>query len=136
MNYKNISYNISSTKASQVRMKPYSNDLRQKIVDTYLKEQGSIREIAKRFQVSSSFVQKLIKNYHQTGTVDPKPHRGGKSPKLNSQQIDLVRELIEQHSNATLQELCDLLENQTGVRISRTTMSRITKLIRIDTPHG
>jgi transposase len=108
-------------------MKPYSQDLRQKIIDTYLEDHESIREIAKRFQVSSSFVQKLLKNYHQTGNINPKPHRGGKSPKLNLQQIDLVNKLIKQHQDATLQELCDMLENQTGVRISRPTMSRITK---------
>jgi transposase len=110
-------------------MKPYSQDLRQKIIDTHLEDQESIREIAKRFQVSSSFVQKLLKNYHQTGKVDPKPRRGGKSPKLNLQQINVVKKLTKQHQDATLQELCDMLENQTGVRISRPTMSRITKKI-------
>lgn len=113
-------------------MKPYSRDLRQKIVDTYLEEQKSIKKVAKRFKVSPSFVQKLIKNYRQTGILEPKRHRGGKSPKLNSQQIKLVSELMEQHSNATLLELCNMLESQTGVKISRSTMSRITKQIRLN----
>ena len=111
-------------------MKPYSQDLRQKIVDTYLKKQESIREIAQRFQVSPGFVYKLLKNYRRTGTIAPKPHSGGKPSKLNSQQIDLVRELMEQHQLATLQELCNLLENRTGIKISRSTMSRISKQIR------
>jgi transposase len=110
-------------------MKPYSQDLRQKIVDTYFKEQESIRAIAKRFQVSSGFVQKLLKQYRQTGTVNPKPHRGGKPFKLNSSQIHLVQKLIQQHGDVTLQELCDMLDNQAGVRISRSTMSRITRQI-------
>ena len=111
-------------------MKPYSQDLRQKIVDTYLQEGESIREVAKRFQVSSGFVYRLLKNYRQTGTVKPKAHKGGKSAKLNSQQIDLVQELMEQRRDATLQELCNLLENRTGIKISRSTMSRISKQIR------
>ena len=111
-------------------MKPYSRDLRQKIVDTYLEGEESVRQIAKRFQVSPSFVQKLIQKYRQTGTVDSEPHRGGKPPKLNPEQMDLVKELIEQHSDATLQELCNILEDQSGIKISRSTMSRIAKKLR------
>ena len=111
-------------------MKPYSQDLRQKIVDTHINKQESIREIARRFQVSPGFVHKLVKNYRQTGNVAPKPHRGGKPCKLNSQQVDLVRELMEHYRDATLQELCDLLEARTGIKVSRSTMSRISKQIR------
>ena len=37
-------------------MKPYSTDLRQKIVDAYKKGEGSLRAIAKRFSVSLHFV--------------------------------------------------------------------------------
>ena len=113
-------------------MKPYSRELREKIVNTYLQREESVRQIAKRFQVSASFVQKLIKKYRQTGTVDSEPHRGGKPPKLNPEQIDLVKELIEQHSDATLQELCNMLESQSGIRISRSTMSRITQKLRLN----
>ena len=92
-----------------------------------MKRQGSIRQIAKRFKVSRSFVQKLLKRYQQTGTVDPKPHRGGRSPKFNSEQIDLVAELVKQNNNATLQELCNIVENRTGVKVSHSTMSRIAR---------
>ena len=111
-------------------MKPYSEDLRQKIISTYLEEQESVRQIARRFKVSKSFVQKLIKRYRETGIVAPKAHRGGNQPKLNSQQINLVAELVEQNSNATLQELCNMLESQTGVKISRSTMSRIVQKLK------
>lgn len=112
-------------------MKPYSQDLRQKIIETRLKNKESIREIAKRFQVSPSFVQKLVKNYHQTGNLDLKPRGRSKSSKLNLQQINVVKKLINQHQDATLQELCNMLEKQTGVRISRSTMSRTIKKIRL-----
>ena len=37
-------------------MKPYSDDLRQKVVDAYQQEEGSQRELAKRFSVSLSFM--------------------------------------------------------------------------------
>ncbi|MBE9169734.1 transposase [Pleurocapsales cyanobacterium LEGE 06147] len=111
-------------------MKPYSKDLRQKIIDTYLEGQESIRQIAQRFKVSKSFVQKLLKQYRQTKIVAPKPRRGGQLPKLNSKQISLVAELVEQNNDATLQELCNMLENQIGVRVSRSTMSRIVRKLK------
>lgn len=60
-----------------VEMKAYSNDLRQKIVEAYLKGEGSIRQVAKRFSVSKSFVEKLLKRYRQTGQLEALP-RGGK----------------------------------------------------------
>ena len=108
-------------------MKPYSKNLRQRIINTYLEGQESIRQIAQRFQVSKSFVQKLLKQYRETGTVSPKAPRGGKQPKLNSQQISLIAKLVEQNNEATLQELCDMLQSQTGVKVSLSTMSRIVR---------
>lgn len=110
-------------------MKPYSKDLRQKILSTHLEGQESIRQIAQRFQVSKSFVQKLLKQYRETGKIAPKAHRGGISSKLNSSQINLVAELVKQNNEATLQELCDLLESETGVKVSRSTMSRIIRIL-------
>jgi transposase len=48
-------------------------------------------------------------------------------PKLQGEQlIDLV-EIIETHNDATLEELCDLLEQKVQVRVSRATMGRITQ---------
>ena len=111
-------------------MKPYSKNLRQKIIDTYLEEPGSIRQIAQRFKVSKSFVQKILKQYRETGTVAPLAHRGGKSPKLNSKQINLVAELVKQNNKVTLQQLCNMLESKTGVKVSRSTMSRIVRQLK------
>jgi transposase len=35
--------------------------------------------------------------------------------------------LIESNNDATLEELCDLLEEKIGIRVSRATMGRITQ---------
>jgi transposase len=42
-------------------MKAYSLDLRQKVIDAYNRKQGSQRQLAKRFSVSLSFIQDLLK---------------------------------------------------------------------------
>ena len=106
-------------------MKAYSNDFRQKIVETNRRNLESIQQTATRFHVSYSFVWKLIKGYEQTGLVNPKPHGGGARPKLNSSQLIVVGQLLEQKNDATLEELVIQLEEKIGVRVSRATMGRV-----------
>src|SRR4028119_1191102 len=112
-------------------MKTYSNDLRQKIVETNRKDMESIRQTAKRFHVSYSFAWKLIKGYEQTGLISPKPHGGGAKPKLKGEQLGVVAELIEQKNDATLEELVIQLEKKIGVRVSRATMGRVVVKLKM-----
>lgn len=112
-------------------MKAYSPDLRQKIVEAYLKKEGSIRQVAKRFSVSRSFVEKLLKQYRATGKIEALPHSGGRSAKLNSSQEAVVAQLVEEDNDATLMELCDRLEEKVQVRVSRATMGRIVQKLNL-----
>jgi transposase len=108
-------------------MKPYSTEFRQKIIEVHEKENISIRSLAQRFCVAKSFIQKLLKQYKETGDIHPHLQGGSPEPKLKGEQlIDLV-EIIENHNDATLEELCDLLEHKIQVRVSRATMGRITQ---------
>ena len=58
-------------------MTPYSEDLRQRIVDTASRGDGTLRQIAQRFLVSISFVTRLLQLHRATGSVQPRPHGGG-----------------------------------------------------------
>ncbi len=108
-------------------MKPHSIEFRQKIIEVHEKENISIRQLAQRFCVAKSFIQKLLKQYKETGDIRPQPQGGIPETKLNQEQlIDLV-EIIEAHNDATLEELCDLLEEKVQVRVSRATMGRLTQ---------
>lgn len=115
-------------------MKAYSNDLRQKIVRAYENQEGSYRQLAKRFSVSLGFVQNLMKRYRATGQVDPLPHRGGSAPKLTPDQMELVAELIAKDPQATLAQLCDRLEQIIQIRLSQATMSRIRNRLKLNQP--
>ena len=112
-------------------MKAYSNDLRQKIVETNSRERESIQETAEGFHVSYSFTWKLIKGYEQTGLVSPKPHGGGAKSKLKGEQLGVVAELIEQKNDATLEELIIQLEEKIGIRVSRATMGRVVVKLKM-----
>ncbi len=108
-------------------MKPYSIDFREKIIEVWKKENLSIRSLAKRFGVAKSFIQKLLKQYQQTGDIRPLQQGGSPSPKLNSEQLVILVEIMEKNNDATLEELCELLYKETGVQVQKTTMGRISK---------
>lgn len=110
-------------------MKPYSLDLRQKIVDAYAEGNISQRQLARQFRVALSFVGTLLKRYRETGTIAPKVRTQQTPTKLNSEQLDILGQLVETQNDATLEELRDQLEQRTGVRVSRSTIDRmLTKL--------
>lgn len=113
-----------STKQS---MKAYSVDLRQKIIDVRQSENLSIRALAQRFQVSKHFIENLLKRHREHGSVQPRPHGGGARPKLNTEQLNQLEALVEKHNDATLAELGEMLHQETGIRLSLTTIHRQLK---------
>lgn len=106
-------------------MRAYPIELRQRIVDAYLHREGSIRQVAERFQVARSYVQTLLKQYRERGHVRPlgSHTRRGKPPILQDHEA-LVRELVAQHNDATLSELCQMIETRTGLRVAQSTLHR------------
>lgn len=110
-------------------MKAYSLDLRQKIVNTYLEGGISQRQLAERFRVALSFVEKLLKQYRETGSVAPKIRIQQTPRKLNEQQLNVLKEIVEANNDATLAEIRILLEQKTGVLIGRSTVDRMLKMM-------
>src|SRR5215204_1792733 len=101
-------------------MTPYSQDLRQRVLDTVQRGDGSLRQIARRFLVSVSFVTRLLKQYRSTDSLQPKSHGGGHPPALGPEDLERLRELIRQQPDATLEECRQRL----GASCSTMTISR------------
>jgi transposase len=112
-------------------MRPYSNDLREKIIQAYQNGEGSLRGIAKRFLVSLNFVWLLLLRFRETGSVDPKPHAGGHPPVMTQECLAILQELVERENDATLLELREQFRQKTGVRISRETIARALRKLRL-----
>jgi transposase len=51
-------------------MRPYSNDLRLRVVQAYENHEGSMRQLAARFRLSLSGVRDLLTRYRTTGSAD------------------------------------------------------------------
>jgi transposase len=101
-------------------MTPYSDDLRQRVVETIQRGDGSVRQIASRFLVSVSFVMRLIHLHRTTGSVKPRRHGGGNPPVLGPEDLERLGELIRKQPDATLKECRQRL----GLSCSLMTISR------------
>jgi transposase len=108
-------------------MSAYSQDLRQRVIDTVERGEGSLRQIARRFLVSLSFVTRLLRHHRETGSVEPKPHRGGRPPALGPADLERLRQLNREQPDATLEELRQRL----GVDCSLMAISRALRKLKI-----
>jgi transposase len=113
-------------------MAAYSIDLRQKIWHAYERRLGSQRALAHVFGVSLSCIEKVLRRSRTSGELGPKSHAGGPKPRLDVAAQALVRQLVDDHPDATLEELCPHVADTTGVRVSLATMCRMVQ--RLDVP--
>jgi transposase len=97
-------------------MKPYSLDLRQKILRAYDRQRGSQRALAALFGVSHAFLEQLLRR---------PPQAGGRRPRCDPAALTLIRQLVREQPDATLAELCAQLQQRRGLRISVATMGRV-----------
>ena len=110
---------------SLFRMAAYSIDLRHKLLHACERRLGLQRALANLFGVSLSFVEKLLRRHRTTGDIAPKPHAGGPRPALDAAADTLVRQLVRDNTDLTLEELCARGADERGVRVSVATMCRV-----------
>lgn len=113
-------------------MKPYSDDLRRRIIDRIQTNEESQLEIAAHFAVSLSFVEKLWCRFRSTGKFAALPHAGGRERALKDNE-GLIRQQIDQQPDQTLVELAQKIAAQTNQPpVSATTISQ--ELRRLNLP--
>src|SRR4051794_19630450 len=108
-------------------MKPYSQDLRERVADAVEHQEGSLRQLALRFCVSLSFLVRLLRLQRQTGSLEPRPHGGGQPPALDGQASERLRQILRGQPDRTLDEL----SQQVGVPCSRMAVWRTLRKLGI-----
>ncbi len=63
---------------------PLSLDLRERIVAAYERGDMTRDQVAALFQVGRASVNRLVRRFRETGSVEPSPHGGGKRRKLTT----------------------------------------------------
>ena len=98
------------------RGRAYAQDLR----DRVLAASGSIAEIARRLEVSTSYVVRA-RARQRLGEASPRAQRNHVPPRLAAVEPALTAE-IERRNEQTLAELCAWAEREHGVRVGITAM--------------
>jgi transposase len=108
-------------------MKPYSMDLRERVVAACDARDGTREQIAARFSVSVSWIRDLLKRRRDTGSIAPRPHGGGRAPAFDEAAAARLREAVRADDDATLEELSEAV----GVRCCASAVHRALKRLGI-----
>lgn len=86
-------------------MRTLSLDLRERVVASYDREEGTREQIAARYRVSLGMVKKLLQQRRRTGDIAPRHHRSGRKPLILQTHQRQMRTLLAQKTDLTLKEL-------------------------------
>jgi transposase len=104
--------------------RPYSSDLRERIVRA-VEAGGSRKAVAAQFDVSISFVVKLLRRWRDRGTIAPDQYGGWRKPVLSA-HVALVQAIIADNNELQLEELRQRLAAE-GIAISISALCRFLK---------
>ena len=99
-------------------MEAYSVDLRERILSACEAGEETRAEIAEQFGVSLSWIYTLLRRWRNTGSCLPSVGKRGRRPKISSESLERLRQLVRETPDATLEEL----RRKLRVRCSLSTM--------------
>jgi transposase len=113
------------------RVKSYSLDLREKVLNAVAKQGVPQLEIARSLGISRQFISNVLRRSRAGQSIEAKP-RGGTKPKLTPEHELTLRQLVAEQNDRTIEELRRLLVERGGPALSRSTMGR--SLVRLKLP--
>jgi transposase len=107
--------------------KPFSDDLRCRILQAYERKAGSRRELARRFGVSFEYVRKIVRQRRRSGQMERVPQsRRGRLSRFTEAVKECLRGWLREQPDLTEPELRERLAG-TGVPASK---SRVGQVLR------
>lgn len=85
----------------------YSKDLRKRIVAAVEKGEMTKTEIQIFFQISKTGLSYLLQHVEETGSIEPKPYKGGRRSKFQEDDIEKIRRFLDNNPDATLEEILE-----------------------------
>ena len=108
-------------------MRAISDDLRQRIVDAYEAGEGSLRELAQQYSVHFNSVATFISLYRANGAVTPLGGKRGPKPIMDDKARAILRSLVSDQPDATINELIERFFHRTERRVSQGLMCQTLK---------
>jgi len=112
-------------------MQAYSLDLRERVVSAYENGVETILEVAERFEVSDSFIKKLLRRKRTTGTIAPVGHRGGQPKRLSEKHRKWLLKTVLAAPDITLGELQERLLREKNLSASVPTLCRELRALNL-----
>jgi transposase len=112
-------------------MQAYSLDLRQRVVAAYENGVETILEVAERFEVSDSFIKKLLRRKRATGDIAPIGHRGGQPRRLSDKHRRWLLKTVLAKPDITLGELRKRLLAEKNLAASVPTLCRALQALNL-----
>ncbi len=107
--------------------KTYSNDLRRKLLEAYDRGEGSLRELAERFGVSSPYAWNISAQRKRTGQVERVEQRHGPASKITPTVQQQLRRWVRQQPDLTLAEMQQRLWESARLAVS---VARLWQVLR------
>jgi putative transposase len=104
-------------------MKPYSQDLRDRVLAAVKETKLSQAKIAKTFKISTSTLEKWLQRQRETGACTALPHGGG-NPRALANCEAFIRAQVKKQPDVSLDELCARVAEAKGVQASPSMMCR------------
>ena len=111
-------------------MNPYSQDLRDRVVAAVKADKQSQARVAETFGISLSTVEKWWHRWHTTGQIAALPRRSGPERTLTGCD-DLIRGIVQEQPDVTLDELCARVAKTQGVSASSSMMCRTLRFLSL-----
>jgi transposase len=111
----------------RIGMRPYSMDLRRRVVAACDRQDERRVKMAERFGVSTAWIRRLLQRRRETGSIAPLPQNPGRKLALDDRKMERLRRIVGRQPDATLRELKERL----GIQLSDGAMMRALDRLRL-----
>ncbi len=99
-------------------------DLRERVIAVFDVGDMTEEEVAAFFKVGEATVHRWKRLKRETGALEPNPFRGGMLPRVGPEQHELVREIVREQPDLTVQEVAWEFHRRAGQSVSRSAVGR------------
>jgi len=110
----------------------YSVELRERVVGAFDLGEMTDEDVATLFQIGEATVHRWKRLKRETGSLVPRPPRGGgMPPRVARDQHDVVRAIVDEAPDLSVFEIAAEFHRRTGRSASRSAMSRALQRLGI-----
>jgi transposase len=111
-------------------MKPYSLDLREKVIAAVAQDKQANRQIAETLSISEATIERWTRRQRETGSVAASAHAGG-VVRVLAPHGSFLRAMVKTQPDISLEELCVRIQTELGLKVSGSMVSRELTRLRL-----